>query len=211
MAPWIRYLAKSALQGCFPSGNFLWRLPRESSAVALTFDDGPDPVYTPQILDLLCREECKATFFVIGKNVERYPEITKRIADDGHSLGVHGYEHREIVGLSAQSLADELNNCRVAIYKTTGVDTKLFRPPRGKVSALSILRVIRLGYCLVHWTKTYGDYDADSVDMLLARMEYQPMRERDIILLHDHNPFTVSALANVIPRIRQNGSKFQAI
>ena len=211
MYSWVRGLTKNALQGCFPSGSFLWRLPKESRAIALTFDDGPHPDYTPQILDLLFREGCKATFFVIGKHVKQYPKLVKRIADDGHALGVHGYEHLEIVGLSAQSLTDELNNCRLAIREASGIDTTLFRPPRGKVSGLSALRVMKQGYCLVHWSKTYSDYNKDGVDKLVARIEADPMCSGDIILLHDHNQYTVDALATVIPRVRAEGMQFQTI
>lgn len=211
MYPWVRDIAKNAFQAFLPSGSFLWRLPKGKQTVALTFDDGPHPLYTPQILDLLAKEDCKATFFVIGKNVEKYPALVKRIADDGHTLGVHGYEHREIVGLSRQSLNDELNNCRRAIHAASGIDTALFRPPRGKVSALSILRVMRLGYCLVHWTKTYSDYHRDGVERLIARMEKDPMIAGDIVLLHDHNRDTVDALANLIPRVRSKGTQFHAL
>ena len=192
-------------------GRFLWRLPAGTRAVALTFDDGPHPEYTPAVLRLLSDLDVKATFFVIGRNVTRFPELVRRIADEGHVLGGHTFDHREIVTLTPGDLERELETCRGAIQDAAKVDTRWFRPPRGRMSLPSVRRVAALGYRTVHWTRTYSDYQCDGTEALTRRMTEQAARPRDIVLLHDHNPHTVAALATAIPRWRSQGLGFQCI
>ena len=211
MYPWIRDAGKELLQRVVFRNRFLWRLPAHRRGVALTFDDGPNPQFTPAILELLARERLKATFFVIGSNVERYPEIARRLVGEGHAIGGHTYDHREIVCLTPVELDSEMSRCRLAIREATGVDTMFFRPPRGMVNLASIRRVCGLGYHLVHWSKTYSDYQSDGLDRLIERMRRNPIRSRDIVLLHDHNSDTVDALARMIPLWRTQGIEFESI
>jgi peptidoglycan/xylan/chitin deacetylase (PgdA/CDA1 family) len=189
----------------------MWQLSRDSSSVALTFDDGPHPEYTDAVLRLLAQHGVKATFFLIGRNVKAHPEIVQRIAAEGHSLGGHTFEHREIVTLDDGELAQELSTCRAAIRDATGVDTLWFRPPRGRMNLTSLRRIAGLGYRTVHWTKTYSDYKCDGSGELLQRMREQPALPRDVVLLHDHNPYTVEALATAIPFWKSSGLSFQAL
>jgi peptidoglycan/xylan/chitin deacetylase (PgdA/CDA1 family) len=208
--PLLRNAAKEALRAAL-AGHFVWRLPTAGQGVALTFDDGPDPEFTPKVLDMLARQKVKATFFVIGRNVTRFPELCKRIADEGHGLGGHTFDHLEIPTLSPAELTRELETCRGAIRDAAKVDSKLFRPPRGRMSVPSVLRVARLGYDIVHWTKTYSDYQRDGTEPLERRMRAQPAAARDIILLHDHNPHTIEALEAMIPRWTSEGLTFQSL
>jgi len=189
----------------------MWRLPVHCRGVALTFDDGPDPDYTPALLDLLARENIRATFFLVGSNVKKHPGIAHRLVSEGHAIGGHTYDHREIVGLTPVELESEMSRCRQAIREATGVDSMLFRPPRGKVNMASIRGVCRLGYCLVHWTKTYSDYLNDGADRLVERMQKDPVRPRDIALLHDHNSDTLDALARMIPQWRRQEIEFERL
>lgn len=211
MYPWLRMAGKEFLQAIYLRDRFIWRLPAGSHSIALTFDDGPDPTFTPQILDLLARMEVKATFFVIGRHVERYPELAQCVVREGHGIGGHTYDHRVIVSLSKLDLAEELSRCRYIIRQVTGVDSDLFRPPRGQVGFISVRCVCRLGYRLVHWSKTYGDFRCDGTDHLLDRMSRDPVRGRDIVLFHDHNPYTVEALTRMIPAWRSQGIDFQRV
>ena len=211
MHPWLRNAGKEFLQRVYFRDRFLWRLPAEHKAVALTFDDGPDPGVTPARLDLLAREGLKATFFVVGRNVQRYPEIARRLAREGHGLGGHTFDHREIPSLSPQELDSEMARCRAAIRDATAVDTLLFRPPRGKVDLRSMRAVCRLGYRLVHWTRTYSDYQCADAELLIERMRRDPVRPRDIVLLHDHNARTVAAIARMIPEWRTQGVVFEPL
>jgi peptidoglycan/xylan/chitin deacetylase (PgdA/CDA1 family) len=183
-------------------------LPAGDRAIALTFDDGPDPEYTPGVLRLLADLGIKATFFVIGRNVTRFPELVRQIADEGHALGGHTFDHREIVSLAPAELEREMETCRRAIQDASKVDSKLFRPPRGRMNLASIRRVTALGYRTVHWTKTYSDYQRDGTEALTRRMMEQAAQPRDIVLLHDHNPHTIEALATMVPRWKAQGLGF---
>jgi peptidoglycan/xylan/chitin deacetylase (PgdA/CDA1 family) len=207
---WLRDLAKEALQGALLRGGFLWRLPR-SGGVGLTFDDGPHPEFTPALLDLLARHRARASFFVVGARVDEHPEIARRIVAEGHAVGTHTYDHIEITSLRGEALATELGRGRRALSQATGVDSPLFRPPRGRVDWSRLRAVARLGYVTVHWSHTYSDYRLDGPEPLLARMAARPMRAGDIVLLHDHNPHTLAALETAIPEAQARGLVFRAL
>ena len=170
MLPWLRDAAKEALRVSL-SGRFVWRLPSDSRAVALTFDDGPHPEYTPAVLRLLAKRGVKATFFVIGRNVTRLPDLVRRIVDEGHAVGGHTFDHREIVTLTPAELEHEMETCRRAIEDAAATDTRLFRPPRGRMSLSSVRRVAALDYRTVHWTRTYSDYQCDGTESARASHE----------------------------------------
>ena len=99
--------------------------------VALTFDDGPRPPFTDAILDVLRDQGIVATFFVVGQNVERHPELARRIVREGHALGNHGWRHRALDSLSTQAAHDEIGRGTSAIRRATGVHPRILRPPFG--------------------------------------------------------------------------------
>ena len=185
-------------------------MPREAG-VALTFDDGPDPEFTPALLDLLREARVRATFFLIGRKVEAHPTLAARIAAEGHSLGGHSFDHQVITSMSRAALGADLQRCRAAIRAATGVDTRLFRPPKGEVNLASIHGVHSHGYRLVHWSLTYSDYRRDGLEALLGRMASRPPRPGEVILLHDDNPYTLQALSDVLPRWKDAGLEFAAL
>ncbi len=204
-----RTLSKDLLaQVVFP-GRFLWRMPKP--AIALTFDDGPHPEHTPAMLDALARAGTRATFFVVGREVEKYPEVARRIVAEGHGIGGHSYDHTVMTTLDAAGLVDDLAHCRRVIREATGLDTGLFRPPKGEVSLRSIRTVCRAGYTLVHWTRTYSDYRQDGLDALLGRIDARPPTAGDVLLFHDHNAFTVQALAARLPQWQSTGLAFDPL
>lgn len=211
MHEWLRNAGKDVLQRVVLRRGFIWRLAPASRGVALTFDDGPHPQYTPAVLDLLAQMQVKATFFMVGEKVDRHPEIVRRIAREGHCVAGHSYDHTVITAQSPAGLAADLHKCRDAIRRAAGVDSDLFRPPKGEVDIRSLRLVYRLGYRLVHWTKTYGDYRQDGAAPLLQRMRAQPPEPGDILLFHDHNPHTVAALAEQVPRWHESGLTFGAL
>jgi peptidoglycan-N-acetylglucosamine deacetylase len=109
----------------------LFRVRTDQSAVALTFDDGPDPRYTPRVLDLLREAGAQATFFLVGVNALAYPGLVRRIIDDGHSIGNHTFDHRELELLDAAEIRDEIARGQQALIKTGVRAPDLFRPPKG--------------------------------------------------------------------------------
>lgn len=207
----FRNAGKALLQQRYSPRRFLWRLPAADAVVALTFDDGPDPVHTPAVLDLLASHGIKATFFVIGEKVQKHPGLIRRMVAEGHGIGGHTWSHREIIRQPPLELAADLHLCRQVIHNISGVDTTLFRPPKGLVDLASIHQVCKLGYCLVHWTKTYGDYRRDGAELLIARFRKDPPVARDIVLLHDHNKDTIAALSTQIPEWLADGIMFDKI
>ncbi len=204
-----RTLSKDLLQQVVFPGRFLWRMPKP--AIALTFDDGPHPEHTPAMLDALARSGVRATFFVVGQEVEKYPEVARRIVAEGHGIGGHSYDHTVITSLDVAGLVDDLGHCRRVIRDATGLDTGLFRPPKGEVSLRSIRTVCRAGYTMVHWTRTYSDYQQDGVDALIRRIDAHPPIPGDVLLFHDHNAFTVQALASRLLQWQSAGLAFSPL
>ncbi|MEP6501842.1 MAG: polysaccharide deacetylase family protein [Betaproteobacteria bacterium] len=204
----VRSLSKDLLQQAVFPGRFLWRMPKADGAVALTFDDGPHPEHTPAMLDELARAGAQATFFVVGREVEKYPELARRIVAEGHGIGGHSYDHTVITTLDSAALVADLAHCRRVIREATGLDTWLFRPPKGEVSLASIRTVCRAGYTMVHWTRTYSDYRQDGTDALIKRIDAAPPIAGDVLLFHDHNVHTTEALAAKLPLWKQSGLRF---
>jgi peptidoglycan/xylan/chitin deacetylase (PgdA/CDA1 family) len=207
----LRRTAKDVLQTLVYPGRFLWRLPSRSGAVALTFDDGPDPQWTPPMLDLLAAMGTKATFFLVGRAVERHPELVRRIVAEGHAVGGHSFGHTVITRQDPAGLAEDLMRCRRTIAEACGVDTVLFRPPKGEVDWASIRVVCRAGYRLVHWSRTYSDYRRDGTAALLGRIQAAGAASGDILLFHDNNAFTLGALEAALPRWRGQPLRFERL
>jgi len=210
MHPLLRNAGKDLLQRGLLRGKFVWRLADDAPGIALTFDDGPHPEVTPRLLDLLAARGAHAAFFVIGENAVRYPALMRRIAEEGHVLGNHTYDHREVVGMEQVTLAEQLDRARRAIFDTAGIDSRLFRPPRGRLDFASLRKIVGLGYCVVHWSRTYSDYRRDGVDALLGRIDMQPPQPRDIVLMHDNHLDTVVAIEQALPRWQASGLRLFA-
>jgi peptidoglycan-N-acetylglucosamine deacetylase len=206
----ITAMTKELLQAGLLRDSFQWRL-SSGDEVALTFDDGPHPVHTPSVLDVLARHGVKATYFLVGERAARYPKLVERIFADGHGLASHTYTHRELPRLRREELEWELVTTRKLLREMTGADSNLVRPPRGRISPLVLLRIRSLGYRLVHWSRTYSDYLQDGREALLQRVLAEPPVARDIILLHDNNPYTGEALHEILPRWLGAGLRFAAI
>ena len=133
-------------------GTIVWEAEVSDKLVALTFDDGPSPTFTVKILDLLAEYDAKGTFFVIGKQAEKYPEIIWREISEGHEIGNHTYNHPEVNQISPDKLKQDLERAHQVIYNITRKDIKLFRPTSGfyndKIAKVATL----LHYTVVIWT-----------------------------------------------------------
>ena len=155
---WLVAGAAPGLWGAYTWGSHLltlgsiWRGPRERRAVSLTFDDGPDPEWTPRVLDVLAREGVRATFFLIGQRARRAPEQARRIADSGHDLGNHTWSHPSLWRCGPGHTEREIADGHVAIADAAGAPPRFFRPPWGKTN-LAMFGVVReLGTPGVFWT-----------------------------------------------------------
>jgi len=206
----INVIIKQLLQ-LFSFGHFLFRSRRLPNSICLTFDDGPSLEYTGKLLDILKQNNIKAIFFLIGNNVERYPDLARRILDEGHQIGGHTYSHTEIPSMSPRQAIDDLFTTRNIFKKKLKHDSVLFRPPRGRLNIRNTLCILFNGYKIVHWSVTYSDYLKDGSDQLNQRISRRPPRSGDIILLHDNNQHTLESLPFLVDQCNQRKLSFTTI
>ena len=184
-----------------------------SKKIALTFDDGPHPRYTPQILEILEEYGVTATFFVIGVNAENYPESLRLIAESGCEIGNHTYSHTRIDKISAEELEKEIEKCEKAIYSVTGKSTVLFRPPQGRVPKNLLAVSAKRGYNVVLWSIDTLDWSHNPSDNICSSV-MENLRGGDIILMHDYvsgKNTTCEALRRLIPELLAKGYEFVTV
>jgi peptidoglycan/xylan/chitin deacetylase (PgdA/CDA1 family) len=178
-----------------------------SGAVRLTFDDGPG-AYTEQILDILDRYNVHATFYVIGRNVERYPSTMKRIAREGHAIGNHSYTHADLAKLSRDGVVRELSNTQDAVRNACGVTPTLFRPPYGSLNSTVRSVAASLGMSVNLWSVDPQDW-AQPGSSVITRRVLSNDHPGSVVLLHILHQQTVTALPSIIEGIRQQGYTLQ--
>ena len=199
-----RKLLKKALFSLVPGRQLLAHGNRDRSQIAITVDDGPDPVYTPQILDILRDHEAKATFFVVGGAAEQYPDIVKRMQKEGHEVGSHSYSHPYFNQLSWSGAGQEITMTSWVLDHILGVKCRLFRPPHGKLSLRSLIPAWAAGQQVVMWNVDLKDYRASSGEVE-AQLDRTSLSSGDIILYHGINDAALTALPRVIEAARENG------
>jgi len=195
--------------------------------LALTFDDGPNPAITPALLDLLDKNNAKATFFMIGRFVRECPELTREVAARGHLIGNHTQTHPNLFWLGPHAIRSELQQCQSALQDVTGGAAKMFRPPYGFRNPWVASTARELGMQTVMWTLLPGDWREKTAEWLTARMRsiadnaQQAVNRAsgDVLCLHDgaHRQLngdrvrTLKALEYWLPRWRDLGLKFVTI
>lgn len=152
--------------------------------VAITFDDGPNPLYTPAVLDILAEHGIKATFFMVGRHVEQYPEIARRIVAEGHDIGNHTYSHRSLVPLSPEKVYEEIVRAETIIEEVTGKRPHLFRPPRGVYSQTVRDIAAKRSYTICLWSISSQDWREISSREVTSRV-LEHVCGGDILLFHD--------------------------
>ena len=175
--------------------------------VALTFDDGPHPVCTPQLLDGLKKRDVKVTFFVTGENVESYPEIVKRASEDGHLIGNHTFHHVQLTAANSDDFKKEIISTNDIIQEVTGKETSFIRPPYGSwdkkyEKELNMFPVL--------WDVDPLDWCSTNVDKIV-RSELAGTKENSIILMHDSYDSTVTAALQVVDILKAEGYEFVTV
>jgi peptidoglycan/xylan/chitin deacetylase (PgdA/CDA1 family) len=203
-APNGHKLIKRALFSAVPGRQLLEHGNRGRAQIALTIDDGPDPVYTPRILDILRDHAVKATFFVVGGAAEQYPDIVLRMKKEGHDVGNHSYSHPYFHRLSWSGAIQEIRMSRWVLNRILGEECKLFRPPHGKLSLRSLIPAWATGQQVVMWNVDLKDYSA-STGEVEAKLDRTSFSSGDIILYHAVNAAALKALPRVIRAARENG------
>ncbi len=179
----------------------------DSKKIALTFDDGPHPYYTRQLLKGLREREVKATFFIIGKSVETYPEIVKEIYEDGHLIGNHTYNHTQLTNQNAEKFKEEIIRTNEVIREVTGEDTIFIRPPYGSWNKefekeLNMFPVL--------WNIDPLDWCSSDVSCIVRNV-CSKVDENDIILMHDQYKTTVTAALKIVDRLKEEGYEFVTV
>jgi peptidoglycan/xylan/chitin deacetylase (PgdA/CDA1 family) len=195
----------------YPVDRPLYYIRDTSTAIALTIDDGPDPVYTPQVLRLLHKYQVTATFSMIGIHVAAYPHLARAVAEAGHAIANHTWTHAWLAGLPAPVVHDELAQASRAIRAAAGVQPRLFRAPYGAWSAEVIKLCGQMSMVPLDWSVDPRDWTRPGVRSIV-RTIMTNTRPGSIILEHDgggNRSQTVAALRIVLPRLLHEGYHFQ--
>lgn len=184
-------------------------------AVALTFDDGPNPRYTPSILQVLTRYEVTATFFLLGSQVEEYPVLAERIVEDGHEVGIHSFDHFNLPALSTAALSAQILQTIMAILNAGGRYPRFMRPPRGLYNGQLRRLTELLGIRIVLWSLSSEDWMPGKSGEAVAQRVLVRVQPGDILLFHDGGGLigsredcrdaTVEALPIIIKGLKEQG------
>jgi peptidoglycan/xylan/chitin deacetylase (PgdA/CDA1 family) len=216
-------LIGGAVHGAFHRNSFLFgrpitRLRSNHKSVALTFDDGPNEDATPAILDALKARGVRATFFILGRHAEQWPHLVKRVADEGHAIGNHGYYHRKLHFKSPSYVRTDLTLGTRIIEQISGVHPRFFRAPHGFRSPWVTSIARSLGQRTVGWSFGVWDSDRPGADVITQRI-LSKTRPGSILLLHDGDGYdphgdrvqTAQAVPVIVDRLLADGYQFDLL
>ena len=187
--------------------DFIWRIPTVNQEVFLTFDDGPTPIITEKVLDILAQFGAKATFFCIGKNAQNHPQIVTRILNVGHAIGNHTQTHRR--GWKT----GYAHYLRDVVQAKQHLDTVLFRPPYGQITR-SQTRALKNHFHLIMWDILSGDFDPEmSVEQCIQIVSNQCV-PGSIVVFHDSmkaSPILLQSLPIILQQLQEKGFAFSSI
>lgn len=192
----------------------LYKANTDKKVIALTFDDGPDLRFTPSILDVLDRYDVKATFFLLGMRVETYPDVVKRIHQEGHQIGNHTYWHSELT--KSKSLFKEMKQNETAIKSILDIQTNLFRAPYGALSEKQVKKLGDYGYKGIGWSIDSEDWKSLSA-VVIKQNVLNHIHPGAIILMHSAGNWTqdlsgtAEALMDIIPKLHEQGYEFVTV
>lgn len=195
------------------AGKIIWDINTKEKVVALTFDDGPHKKYTTDILDLLEQYNAKGTFFIVGEQAEKNPEVVLRMYEDGHELANHTYTHPNSRNVS--KVMNEIRQTNNTIYSITGYTPTLFRPVEGQYTDALIEEVVKDGFKVVMWSwhQDTQDWKNPGVNKIVNTV-LKGTKEGNVILFHDgggNRAQTVDALKKILPELQKQGYQFVTI
>jgi peptidoglycan-N-acetylglucosamine deacetylase len=162
------------------------------AGVALSFDDGPHPRGTAEVLDKLAQARARATFFLVGEQVLRWPDVAAEIAVRGHRIGLHCHRHRLLLRLTPRQVLEDLRRGAASIEDATGHSPSLYRPPYGVFSLTGLLLARRAGLLPVRWSRDTKDWRGDATPASIVSRAMRRLRAGDIVLLHDADHYGAS-------------------
>jgi len=191
--------------------NYIWNIPTTSKTIYLTFDDGPTPEITNWTLNILNQYNAKATFFCIGNNIEKQPDVFQNILNNGHTIGNHTYNH--IKGWKTKT-KDYLNNVALCDTVLKSQNSKLFRPPYGQLKPKQGKQLIELGYKIIMWDVLSLDWDKNVTPEACFNNVISKTKNGSIIVFHDSIKASKNmkfALPKVLEYFSEKGYNFKAI
>ena len=178
--------------------------------IALTIDDGPHPLYTPKLLQILNLAGVPATFFVVGERAEQYPELVRAEVAGGHEVGNHTYDHVSLIKIPPEYIDTEIKACGDVLTQITGRPPHLFRPPGGEYNLAVSEAAEALGYKMILYSDDPGDY-ADPGTQVIETRTLDTISNGGIILLHDGSAQTLLILPQIIQRLKARGFRFVTV
>ncbi|SCZ00799.1 polysaccharide deacetylase family protein [Alkaliphilus peptidifermentans] len=184
--------------------------------IALTFDDGPNPAYTQQILDILKEHDVPATFFIMGSRAERFPNIVKRAVAEGHTIGNHTWNHPDLRKNSNDKIREEIKMTEDTISEITGLRTAIMRPPYGAISVDVVETLIEKDYKIINWSVDSVDWRDKNADKIIINT-LSDISSNDIVLFHDSSGEgvsmqpTVDSLPELIETLKMHGYTFVTV
>ena len=194
--------------------NQIWNFPNTENTIYLTFDDGPTPEITGKILEILAKHNIKATFFCIGDNVRKYPEILQKIISEKHSIGNHTFNHLKGWKTSTENYIENTILCEEELLKFEIKNTKLFRPPYGRITPWQSYKLRKIGYKIIMWDVLSKDYDITLNPEICYENVINNVASGSIIVFHDSvkaqkNIF--NSLDKTIETLKSKGFNFEKI
>lgn len=188
-------------------GRILDRIVVDEPTLYLTFDDGPHPVHTPALLDLLAAHDARATFFLIGAKALEHEAIVRDIVARGHALGNHSFSHRKRRTMSPAEASADVRRCDEVLQRIDGLPNHPYRPPWGEIGARQYLRCLFGRERIALWSRNSMDY-RDGSAAIIGHFDRQPPRSGDVILFHDDSDRSIPALAELLPVWAERGFRF---
>jgi peptidoglycan/xylan/chitin deacetylase (PgdA/CDA1 family) len=193
-----RRILKKIVFAAMLSKGPLWHVRTDRDQFALTFDDGPDPIYTPRILDVLRSYSMIATFFLVGNRAEENLDLVRQIIAEGHEIANHSYTHPELRYCSPSVAHDEVRHADNILKPFQQSQRRFFRPPFGHVSRQCLIASWSQNCTVAMWSVDLKDYSARTTEEIVARLSARPIVRGDIVLYHGTNPIAIAALPEVI-------------
>ncbi|WP_304200672.1 polysaccharide deacetylase family protein [Flavobacterium alvei] len=209
---WIK--TKSFIKRLF--SNYVWDLPNTQNKIYLTFDDGPTPEITEWVLEELKKHNVKATFFCIGNNIQKHPELFQKVINEGHVIGNHTYDHMNGWKTETKTYLENIRLCEKQIQKSLieNLQSKIFRPPYGKIKTAQAKIVRRLGYKIIMWDVLSADFDQTITPEKCLENVISNVKSGSVIVFHDsikasHN--LKYALPETLNFLKEKGFLFDVI
>jgi peptidoglycan/xylan/chitin deacetylase (PgdA/CDA1 family) len=195
--------------------NQVWNIPNTENSIYLTFDDGPTPEITERVLEILDNHHIKATFFCIGDNVRKHPEIVQKIISKQHSVGNHTYSHLKGWKTKTKTYISNTEACEIKLNSLFKIrNSKLFRPPYGKITPWQSYKLRKLGYKIIMWDVLSKDYDASISAEKCYENVIKNVSSGSIIVFHDSNKAkenVLNSLEKTIETLKNKGFNFEKI